>query len=134
MKESSIKRYYFILFICVEKFIQHVFVTFAFAYDLSDIRSDVVVDYRILLYSGFIVAWFFLYAGYGIYQQKIWGLNLLWFLGWFDFIGEHIAQGGSLNFTPLSYIMAIIIIIIIPLHKRTMKKKNELSESIDLKD
>ncbi|MCY3413014.1 MAG: hypothetical protein INQ03_15355 [Candidatus Heimdallarchaeota archaeon] len=128
MKASSPYRYYFILFICFEKFIQHIYVTYAFAADIDTIRSDVVLDYRILMYSGFFVAWVFLISGYTIFKERAWGLTLLWFLGWFDFLGEHIAQGGSLKFTPVSYIVAIIIIIIVPLHRRGMKKSVEMTD------
>ena len=66
-----------------------------------------------------------------MYKQKSWGLTLLWFLGWFDFIGEHVAQGGSLKFTPLSYILAIVIIIVVPLHMRGMKSNKDKKLVID---
>ena len=53
-----------------ENVVQHVFVSYAFLYDVGDIRSWVVLDYRKLLFSGAGVAMLFLVAVWGMFKEK----------------------------------------------------------------
>ena len=110
MKEDKIK--FILLFLCLEKIIQHLFVTYAFFKDISGIRSDMAFDYRYFMYMGLIIVVLFGLAFYGLYKEEKWGITLVFSMGWVDFIGEFIGQGGWLKFIPVSFIVAIIIIIL----------------------
>jgi len=131
MKKSSPRIYYFLLILCIEKVVQHIYVTYAFATDIDTIRTDVVFDYRIFMYSGMIIALGFFFSAYGILKEQKWSLNLLWILGWTDFVGEFIAQGGRLQFVPLSYLLAIVIIIIVPIYKHRINRFRSQEDLIE---
>lgn len=95
----------------IEKFIQHMVVTYAFYADLTGIRQEVVVDYRILIVSGFLVGILFLVNIPYVLQRKRSGYYLLLVLALFDLIGEFIAQGMLFIKLPVSFIVALIILI-----------------------
>ena len=97
----------------IEKFIQHMFVTYAFYANVGGIRESVVVNYRILIVSGFIVGILFLASIPLVLQKKRAGFYLLLFLGLFDLIGEFIAQGTVFIKIPLSFIVASLIVILL---------------------
>lgn len=80
--------YGLILILLGEKVVQHVFVSYAFLYDVGGIRSWVVPDYRILLFSGAGVAVLFLVAFWGMFKEKGWSLGLVTFPASFDVVGE----------------------------------------------
>ena len=97
----------------IEKFIQHMFVTYALYANVGGIRESVVVNYRILIVSGFIVGILFLASIPLVLQKKRAGFYLLLFLGLFDLIGEFIAQGTVFIKIPLSFIVASLIVILL---------------------
>ncbi len=49
-----------LMILSLEKFIQHMFVTYAFLVDLGGIRQSVSLDYRLFMISGFLVGILFL--------------------------------------------------------------------------
>jgi len=107
----------FLVFILVllslEKFIQHMVVTYAFSVDLGSIRQTVVVDHRILMVSGFLVGILFLVSIPFLLQRKRVGFNLLLFLALFDLIGEFIAQGTLAIKVVVSFLVALLILLIL---------------------
>ena len=46
---------YILVILSIEKFIQHMFVSYAFYIDLMEIRSTVVLDHRLLMVSGLAI-------------------------------------------------------------------------------
>jgi len=105
-------QYYLLVLLGIEKTIQHIFVTYAFAIDLSGIRSEMQFDYRFFMYSGIFIAILFAFATYYLGKMELLGVKLMFLGGWIDFIGEFIGQGIPLEFIPVSFIVAIIIILV----------------------
>ena len=101
-----------------EKFIQHMFVSYAFAVDLAGIRATVVVDLRVLLVSGFIVGWLFLINIPFLWQRKRWSFYLLFGLAMFDIVGEFIAQGTLFIDMMVSFIVALAIVLILLAYRK----------------
>ncbi|MES0359758.1 MAG: hypothetical protein ABUK20_02495 [Anaerolineales bacterium] len=109
---------YILVFLSLEKFIQHVVVTYAFYVDLGEIRSTVMVDHRFLMISGFIVGILFLINIPFLLQRKRSSFSILFFLALFDFIGEFIAQGTlTINIT-LSFLVASIILFVLIIERK----------------
>lgn len=120
------KTWIILLFLCFEKVVQHLFVTYAFFKNISSIRSDMAFDYRYFMYVGLIIALLFAVAFYGLLKQEIWGHKLAFTMGWVDFFGEFVGQGGALNFIPLSFIVAIIIIILSYRYNKSIQDSNQV--------
>lgn len=109
---------YILVFLSLEKFIQHVVVTYAFYVDLGEIRNTVMVDHRFLMISGFIVGILFLINIPFLLQRKRSSFSILFFLALFDFIGEFIAQGTlTINIT-LSFLVASIILFVLIIERK----------------
>jgi hypothetical protein len=96
----------------LEKFVQHMVVTYAFVMDLSDIRRFVVFDYRIFLVAGFFVGVLFLLSFLLLARRSRAGLHLLFALALFDFVTEFIAQGTLTIEITVSILVATLIIIV----------------------
>ncbi|MBE9474623.1 MAG: hypothetical protein IMY85_07000 [Chloroflexi bacterium] len=118
MKESKPFLLYILIILCVEKFIQHMVVTYAFFADQVGIRNSVAVDYRILMISGFIVGILFMISIPLLYQRRRFGFKLLFFLALFDFIGEFIAQGTLFIDITVSFVVASAILIILIFYRK----------------
>ena len=104
---------YILVFLSIEKFIQHMFVSYALYVDLMAIRSTVVVDHRLLMVSGFIVGILFLVNIPFLLRRRRNSFRVLFFLALFDFIGEFIAQGTLAIDITVSFLVASIIILIL---------------------
>ena len=109
---------YILVFLSFEKFIQHIVVTYAFYVDLGEIRSTVVVDYRLLMISGFIVGILFLVNIPFLFKRKRNSFKVLFFLALFDFIGEFIAQGTLAIDITVSFLVASIILLILIVERK----------------
>ena len=107
-----------LVILSLEKFIQHVFVSYAFYIDLDGIRETVVVDYRWLIVSGLIVGILFLVNIPFLYQRKRFSYYLLLFLALFDIIGEFLAQGTFAIDVVLSFLVALLILFILILYRQ----------------
>lgn len=107
-----------LVILSLEKFIQHVFVSYAFYIDLDGIRETVVVDYRWLMVSGLIVGILFLVNIPFLYQRKRFSYYLLLFLALFDIIGEFIAQGTFAIDIVLSFLVALLMLFILILFRQ----------------
>jgi hypothetical protein len=102
----------------VEKIIQHSFVTIAFILDISGIRSKVAVPPDLLMISGAVVTILFTISVWGMFAQRQWATNLLIGLALFDIIGEFIAQGRVDIKIPLSFLVAILLLIFSLVYRR----------------
>lgn len=110
--------WYALVFLGIEKTIQHLFVTYAFWKDIGDIRSQVAVSPNILMISGFVVALLFLISIWGLLTFRKWAIDLLIGLALFDIIGEFIAQGRLDIKIPLSFVVAILILLFAIIYRR----------------
>jgi hypothetical protein len=115
---------YILILLSIEKFIQHIAVTYAFAADLSEIRSAVAVDHRLLMISGFIVGWLFLVNIPFLFQQKRFSFSLLFGLALFDLIGEFIAQGTLIIDITVSFLVAFVILLILIIYSKRLAENN----------
>jgi uncharacterized membrane protein (UPF0136 family) len=113
-----------LMFLSLEKFVQHMVVTYAFMMDLGGIRQFVTYDYRIFMFTGFVIGVLFLLSFVLMARRATFGLNLLFVLALFDFVTEFIAQG-TLNIVVTVSILAASAIIIVYL----MTKKSLIEES-----
>jgi hypothetical protein len=104
--------WYVLIILIVEKIIQHLFVTIAFYSDIGDIRSTVAVDADLLMITGAMVAILFMLSLWGVFARKNWAINLVIALALFDIIGEFIAQGKIDIMITVSFIVAIILLVL----------------------
>jgi hypothetical protein len=107
-----------LIVLSVEKFIQHMFVSYAFAVDLAGIRATVAVDYRLLLVSGFIVGWLFLFNIPFLWRQVRGAFYLLFGLAMFDIVGEFIAQGTLFIDLMVSFLVALVILLVLFVNRK----------------
>jgi hypothetical protein len=110
--------YFLLILLVIEKIIQHVFVTLAFYFNLADIASTVVVSPKILMILGAIIAVLFVFSLWGMIQKRRWAVNLVIALGFFDIIGEFVAQGKIGIVINVSFIIATVLLIVALLYRR----------------
>jgi hypothetical protein len=109
-----------LMFLSLEKFVQHMVVTYAFVMDLRSIRQFVIFDYRIFMFTGFIIGILFLLSFVLMARRARFGLNLLFVLALFDFVTEFIAQG-TLNIEiTVSILVASLIIVVYLLARKSL--------------
>jgi hypothetical protein len=114
--------WYSLVVLSAEKIIQHTIVTIAFILDIRGIRSTVAVPADLLLISGAVVTILFIICLWGLFSQRKWGINLLVSLALFDIFGEFIAQGRMDIVIPLSFLVAILLIIFSLVYRRQILK------------
>lgn len=112
----------FVLALVFEKIIQHLFVTTAFAFNWKDIRSTVVVNPRLLMILGAIVALLFAISLWGLLRRTRWAIDLVITLALFDIVGEFVAQG-KLAITGTFSILVAILLLILALFARRQRLK-----------
>jgi len=95
-----------LLVLSVEKSVQHVFVTWAFAADRFEMREQVVVPHEPLIVVGGISAVLFAVAAVGLWNHRRWAPPLLIGLALVDIVGEFIAQGTLIVQIVVSFIVA----------------------------
>jgi hypothetical protein len=120
MKTAWIKN--ILLILIVEKFIQHIVVSFAFYCDWTSIRSTVVVSPDLLIALGIILVFLFALSFWGMLTQQNWAINLVIGLAWFDIIGEFVAQGKIMIAIPISFIVAWILLIFAISYRNRIRK------------
>jgi hypothetical protein len=104
------RRGWLIRFLLLEKTLQHIFITWVFATDRFDLRQGVVLDYRLFLYSGGVVAVLFLVALLAHLAGRRWALTLAGGLALFDILGEFVAQGGLVIRIVVSFLVAVLLL------------------------
>lgn len=116
MKTAWVK--YLIIALIFEKIIQHIMVTLAFSFNWRDIGSTVAVNPRILMILGAIVAVFFMISLWGMLSQQKWATGLVILLALFDILGEFVAQGTIGIVITVSFLVAVILLILALIHRR----------------
>lgn len=99
-----------LLAIAVEKTVQHTFVTWAFAANRFDLRTQVLPPWEVLMVSGGVVAVLFAVAAFGLWQWRAWAPMLLVALALFDIGGEFVAQGTVMIEIVLSFVVAVVLL------------------------
>ena len=79
--------------LCVEKVIQHIVVTYAFAIDWGGIRATVAFPYEIFTVAGAVLVPLFALAAWWLLRRDPWARGLIVALALVDIIGEFVAQG-----------------------------------------
>jgi hypothetical protein len=114
--------WYVLVILNIEKIIQHVFVTYAFWRDIDGIRSQVAVSPDLLLVTGACIAILFMISLWGMFTDRRWSINLLIGLALFDLMGEFIAQGRIDIAIPLSFVVAVAILILALVYRRQIPR------------
>jgi hypothetical protein len=109
-----------LMILSLEKFVQHMVVTYAFMTDLSDIRQFVIFDYRIFMFTGFFIGMLFLLSFVLMTRRARFGLNLLFLLALFDFVTEFVAQGTLIIEVTVSILVAALIIVLCLLTRKNL--------------
>lgn len=123
---------FILLGLLAEKVIQHVFVTVAFLFDIGGSRSSVALDYHFFMVVGLIVAMLYIVALWAIYSKRNYGLSLVVALAVFDILGEFIAQGRFEINLNVSFMGAVILLILVLLIRRTSARFSSQPLSIVL--
>lgn len=118
-----------LLVLSIEKVVQHLFVTYAFAVDLGGIRASVVIHHVPLMIVGFVVGLLFAASARLQFANDRAGYLLLLWLALFDFVGEFAAQGTLAIEIVLSIVVATIILVVLFLNRRTLLQRSALSRS-----
>jgi hypothetical protein len=113
--------YYALIVLIIEKIIQHIFVTLAFYFNWADIASTVVVSSTVLMVLGAFVAVLFMVSLWGMVNKRDLAINLVIFLALFDIIGEFVAQGRIGIMITVSFIVAVILLIVALIYRRQLK-------------
>ena len=95
-----------------EKIIQHATVTTALLTNWHDIRGTVVVGYRWLTTLGALIGLFYAISLVGLLRGRHWSLRLITILALADVVGEFIAQGTLSITITVSFIVALIILLL----------------------
>ena len=98
--------------LAAEKIVQHAFVTWAFMADVSDLRSQMAVDYRWLMVTGLVIDVLFAVALLGLIGQDRRSLYLLIVLAGADVVGEFVAQGTIAITITVSLVVAVAILLL----------------------
>lgn len=107
-----------ILLLVIEKIIQHIVVTAAFARDWGGIRATAAVPPDVLLVLGAIVAVLFMLALWGFIRRRLWAVNLALALALFDMLGEFLAQGTLGIQLNVSFLVASTLLILCLAYRR----------------
>jgi hypothetical protein len=113
--------YLVLVFLTVEKIIQHIFVTLAFAFNWADIASTVAVSPTILMVLGAPITILFLLSLWGLIRKQIWAVNLVIVLALLDIIGEFVAQGKLSIVITVSFIVATLLLILAFIYRSQAK-------------
>lgn len=103
-----------------EKIVQHIVVTLAFAFDWAAIRATVVVPPSVLIVLGAAVAVAYALSFWGIITQRRWATDLVIALALFDIAGEFVAQGTFRIVMTLSFLVAIVLLVLALLYRRQL--------------
>lgn len=116
---------YVLVVLVIEKIIQHITVTLAFYANWKDIRSTVAISPDLLMVSGAVVAILFALSLWGLVTHKSWAPGLIIGLSLFDILGEFVAQGTIAIMINVSFLVAIILLILSLLYRRQGPRRAE---------
>lgn len=103
--------------LCVEKVIQHIAVTYAFASDWGGIRASVALPYQIFMVAGAILAPLFALAAWWVMRRDPWARGLIIALALTDIVGEFVAQGKLFVTINVSLLVASALLILALLYR-----------------
>ncbi len=112
------KLYYLLVALVAEKLIQHIFVTAAFYFNWGDIAATVVVAPDVLMVLGAVIAVLFCVALWGLIKKRSWTIDLVIALALFDIVGEFVAQGRIDIAIPVSFIVAVLLLVAALVYRR----------------
>ena len=118
MKSNWVR--HLLILLIIEKIIQHIFVTLAFYFNWADLISTVVVSPTILMILGALIAVLFMLSFWGMMRKQLWSIPLVIFLALFDIIGEFVAQGKFGIRITVSFIVAILLLILALMYRRRL--------------
>jgi uncharacterized membrane protein len=104
--------WYVLIILACEKIVQHTAVTLAIYHDWNGIRSRLAVNPDVLMVLGAIVAVLFVLSLVGLLRYRSWSSGLLIGLALFDIVGEFIAQGTVAIVITVSFLVALVILIL----------------------
>jgi hypothetical protein len=107
-----------VIALVVEKIVQHIAVTAAFAFDWRDIGATVAVSPTVLMVLGAGVAVAFALSLWGLLVHRAWAIDLVIALALFDIVGEFVAQGKLGISLTVSFLAAILLLIVTLLDRR----------------
>jgi len=114
--------YYLLILLIIEKIVQHIFVTLAFYFNWADIASTVVVSPTILMILGALIAVLFVLSLWGMMGKQTWAINLVIALALFDILGEIVAQGRIDILITVSFVVAILLLILGLMYSRQLRR------------
>lgn len=109
-----------LLLLALEKFVQHMVVTYGLVTDVSGVRSRVAADPRWLAGAGFVVGVLFLACAVGMLRARRWSAYGLLALALFDVAGEYVAQGTLAVQITLSFVVAWLIVLVVVAGRRAL--------------
>ena len=115
-----------LLVLSIEKVVQHLFVTYAFAIDMGDIRASVVFHHVPLMIVGFVVGLLFAASARLQFKNHRAGYVLLLYLALFDFVSEFVAQGTLAINIVVSIVVATIILLTLFFDRKTLFRAQAL--------
>lgn len=121
--------YYVLIALIVEKIIQHTVVTLAFYFNWKDIASTVVVSPVALMILGAVVGVLFAISLWGMTRRRAWAIKLVVALALFDIIGEFMAQGKFGIVITVSFIVALLLLVLALQNQRQLHVTSLLRES-----
>jgi hypothetical protein len=101
-----------------EKIVQHITVTVAFYFNWANIAASVVLNPNLLMVLGAVVAVLFAIGCWGIISRQTWAIKLVIALAFFDILGEFAAQGTIAIAITVSFLVALILLILAFLYQR----------------
>jgi len=112
-----------LILLLVEKIIQHILVTAAFAVNWHDIRATVAVNPDGLMVGGGVVAVLFAVSLWAVLTQRKWGLWLVMALALVDLVGEFVAQGTLGIVINVSFLVAVVLLVLAILIRRRSQER-----------
>jgi hypothetical protein len=104
--------YYLLIALVIEKVIQHGFVTLAFYFNWKDIASTVVVSPESLMILGALIGILFVVSLWGMVRKQASAITLAAALAVFDIVGEFVAQGRLDIMITVSFLVAVVLLIL----------------------
>lgn len=110
--------HYLMIALLAEKVFQHVVVTAAFYLDWKGIRATVAVNPTALMILGGVAAILFGVALWAILSGRKWAARLVIAMALFDILGEFVAQGTIGIEITVSFLVAVILLVLALLYRR----------------
>jgi len=101
-----------LLLLLVEKVVQHIVVTYAFATDWGGIRASVALPYEIFMVAGAVLVPLFALATWWLLRRDPWARGLIIALALTDIVGEFVAQGRLFITINVSVLVATALLIL----------------------